>query len=108
MSSEPRVRWDQHDACPVADAFEQIGSQWRLVILHDLQGEEKRFSELQASTDASERTLSRVLDDLQEADLVARRIEEESPVATYYRLTEKGAALEPVFDDLEGWAREWL
>ena len=90
------------------DSLDQIGSQWRLVVLHDLQDGEKRFNELKRSTDASSRTLSRVLEDLQTADLVSRRIEEDAPVATYYRLTEKGEALCPVFDEIEAWADEWL
>jgi len=34
-----------------------------------------------------------VLDDLQETDFVDRRLEEDSPVATYYSLTPKGESL---------------
>lgn len=95
-------------ACPVVESIEQIGSKWRLLVLHDLQGGEKRFNELKRSTDANSRTLSRVLDDLQEADLVSRRLEEDAPVATYYSLTEKGRSLCPIFDEIESWADSWL
>jgi DNA-binding HxlR family transcriptional regulator len=95
-------------ACSVIDSLEQIGSQWRLIVLHDLQEGEKRFNELKRSTDASSRTLSRVLDDLQETGLVDRRLEEDAPVATYYSLTPKGASLGPVFEEIERWADEWL
>ena len=96
------------EVCPVVDSVEQIGSQWRLVVLHDLQGGEKRFNELKRSTDANARTLSRVLDDLQESGFVDRRLEEDAPVATYYSLTEKGCSLGPVFEEIEDWANEWL
>jgi DNA-binding HxlR family transcriptional regulator len=96
------------EACAVIDSLDEIGSQWRLVVLHDLQEGEKRFNELKRSTDASARTLSRVLDDLQETGYVTRRIEEDAPVATYYSLTEKGTSLAPVFDAIECWADEWL
>ena len=99
---------DNPDACPIVRSIEQIGSQWRLVVLHDLREEEKRFNELKRSTGASSRTLSRVLDDLQEMGFVSRRLEEDAPVATYYTLTEKGASLCPVFDEIETWADEWL
>ncbi|WP_435317929.1 winged helix-turn-helix transcriptional regulator [Haloarchaeobius sp. TZWSO28] len=95
-------------ACPVIDSLEQIGSQWRLVVLHDLQDGEKRFNELKRSTDASSRTLSRVLDDLQEMGFVDRRLEEDAPVATFYSLTEKGESLCPVFDAIGEWADEWI
>jgi len=94
--------------CGVIESLRQIGSRWRLVVLHDLQGGEKRFNELKRSTDANSRTLSRVLDDLQEQGFVERRLEEDAPVATYYSLTDKGASLCPVFDEIEAWADEWL
>jgi DNA-binding HxlR family transcriptional regulator len=96
------------EVCPVVDSVEQIGSQWRLVVLHDLQEGEKRFNELKRSTEANARTLSRVLDDLQDTGFVARRLEEDAPVATYYSLTEKGRSLGPVFGEIEDWANEWL
>ena len=94
--------------CPVVESMEQIGSKWRLLVLHDLQDGEKRFNELKRSTDANSRTLSRVLDDLQETGFVDRRLEEDAPVATYYRLTPKGESLCPVFDEITAWAEEWL
>ena len=96
------------EACVVIDSIEQIGSQWRLVVLHDLQEGEKRFNELKRSTGASSRTLSRVLSDLQETGFVNRRLEEDAPVATFYSLTEKGCSLRPVFDEIECWANDWL
>ncbi len=99
---------DATEVCPVIDAVEQIGSQWRLVVLHDLHEGEKRFNELKRSTDANARTLSRVLDDLQESGFVERRLEEDAPVATYYSLTSKGESLAPVFDEIESWANEWM
>ncbi|MFB6077508.1 MAG: winged helix-turn-helix transcriptional regulator [Halarchaeum sp.] len=102
------VEQQHSEACAVVDSLQLVGSQWRLLVLHDLQGGEKRFNELKRSTDANARTLSRVLDDLGDAGLVSRRVEEDAPVATYYSLTEKGAALCPVFDEIESWADEWL
>ena len=46
-------------ACSVIDAIQQIGSEWRLVVLHDLQEEEeKRVNEAKRSTGANSRTLS--------------------------------------------------
>jgi DNA-binding HxlR family transcriptional regulator len=107
QQTEETVEQKNPGACPVVEAVEEIGSQWRLVVLHDLADGEKRFNELKRSTGASSRTLSRVLDDLEEADLVSRRVEDR-PVATYYSLSAKGEALCPVFDEIEGWADEWL
>ena len=97
---------DDAGACPVVETIQQIGSEWRLIVLHDLHEGEKRFNELKRSTDASSRTLSRVLEDLADLDLVERRVESDAPIATYYSLTEKGGALCPVFDEIETWANE--
>jgi len=108
MASTADTKAHNPEACPVVDSLEQIGSQWRLIVLYDLQGGEKRFNELKRSTGASSRTLSRVLDDLQDLDLVDRRMEEDAPVATFYSLTAKGDSLCPVFDAIEGWADDWL
>ena len=108
IHTEPDTTEEKNaEACPVVEAIEQIGSQWRLVVLHDLHGDEKRFNELQRSTGASSRTLSRVLDDLEESGLVNRRVEDK-PIATYYSLTEKSRELCPVFAELESWADDWL
>lgn len=108
QQSSRSVEQQNADICPVVEAVDEIGSQWRLLVLHDLQEDEKRFNELKRSTGANARTLSRVLDDLQETDYVERRLEEDAPVATYYSLTDKGQSLCPVFDEIEEWADDWL
>lgn len=107
VADEKTVEEQNAAACPVVEAVETIGSEWRLVVLHELVEGEQRFNELKRSTGASSRTLSRVLDDLEEAALVDRRVEEK-PIATYYSLTERGQALCPVFSELEQWADEWI
>ncbi|MFP9059879.1 winged helix-turn-helix transcriptional regulator [Natrialbaceae archaeon A-chndr2] len=99
---------DDDSVCPVVESIEQIGSQWRLAVLHELQNGEHRFNELKRATDANARTLSRVLEDLGDHGFVERRIEEDAPIATYYSLTPKGRSLEPVFDEIECWAGSWL
>lgn len=104
-ATEDEVQHD--DVCPIVEAVERIGSEWRLIVLQDLRTGEQRFNELKRSTGASSRTLSRVLGDLEDAGLVDRRVEDR-PIATYYSLTEQGEALCPVFTELESWADEWI
>jgi DNA-binding HxlR family transcriptional regulator len=106
-SESETVETKNSGACPVVEAVEEIGSRWRLIVLHDLQGGEKRFNELKDSTGASSSTLSRVLDDLEGLGLVERRVEER-PIASYYSLTPKGEALSPALDELADWSEEWL
>ncbi|MCQ4332022.1 helix-turn-helix transcriptional regulator [Natronomonas sp. F2-12] len=94
--------------CPTVESLNVIGTQWRLNVLYDLQDGEKRFNELKESTGASSRTLSQTLDTLEEYGLVTERTERASPIAVYYRLTEKGEALEAAFDEIDAWAREYM
>ncbi len=96
------------DANTLVTTFEQIGSRWRVVVLYRLGEGEMRFNELKRSIGANARTLSRVLADLQDLGLVERRVEEDAPVATFYRLSEKGAALTPVFRAVQEWGDDWI
>ncbi|WP_336136045.1 winged helix-turn-helix transcriptional regulator [Natronomonas amylolytica] len=96
------------DVCNVVGSLEKVGSKWKLIVLNDLRDGETRFNELKRSTGASSYTLSRVLDDLEDEGLIENRKEFESPVASYYALTEKGDALCPVFEALDEWGEDWL
>ena len=106
--SSPTSLEERYENCPVVRTLEQVGSRWRLTVLHVLQEGELRFNELKRATGASSQTLSRVLDDLGELGYVDRRVEEGSPVAVYYSLTPKGEELHPAFDDLMAWGEKWI
>lgn len=98
---------DLLEVCPVSQAFEEIGSKWRLVVMHSIhKNGEQRFSELQETTSADSGTLSRVLEELEAGGFVHRRLEDR-PISTHYSLTEKGASLASVFDEIEAWATDW-
>lgn len=94
--------------CTVLESFDKIGSKWKLIIINDLQEGEKRFNELKRSTDASSRTLSRVLKELQADNIVNKRVEQKTPVSTHYSLTPRGKDLKKVFQEINDWAEKWL
>lgn len=94
-------------ACPVVQAIDQVGTPWRMNVIYALRGGEKRFNELKRATGARSKTLSEALDELVANDIVARRMEEDAPVAVYYRLTAKGDDLLDVLADLDEWATDW-
>lgn len=107
LPPKPGSENDVFDLCPVARAFEIAGSKWRLTVLRCLHlWGEQRFSELQEASTADSKTLSRVLEDLEEQNLISRRLEDR-PIATYYCLTERGEALSSVLEEFEEWAFEW-
>lgn len=88
--------------------LEEVGSRWRMSVVHVLREGDLRFNEIKRATDANSQTLSRVLDDLEEKGYVNRRVEEESPVAVYYSLTPKGEDLLSAFDEIYEWGQKWL
>jgi DNA-binding HxlR family transcriptional regulator len=96
--------------CPYFhQAVELLGKRWTGAIVRTLLTGPKRFSEIvQAVPDISDRLLSSRLRELESERIVRREVVVDAPVRVEYALTAKGRALEPTFEELEGWAREWL
>ncbi|RDZ65690.1 transcriptional regulator [Haloferax sp. Atlit-12N] len=98
----------KYEQCPVIKTLEEIGSRWRMTVIHVLREGDLRFNELKRASGANSQTLSRVLDDLQELGYVEREVEDGSPIAVYYSLTQKGEELLPAFDDISEWGEKWM
>ncbi len=99
---------DSH-SCAVAACAEIIGAKWTAVLVHDLSEGPRRFSELEhACAGISPRTLSERLRVLEQEGIVTRRSYAESPPRVEYELTEKGAALLPIIDEMRRFGHEWL
>jgi DNA-binding HxlR family transcriptional regulator len=89
-------------------AIELIGKRWSGAIVREMLPGACRFSELRgAIPDISDRMLCARLKGLEEAGIVERRVYAETPVRVEYQLTEKGRALEKVFDAIGAWADAW-
>jgi DNA-binding HxlR family transcriptional regulator len=107
-SREEEIEDKNEAACPVVHAVETVGTPWRLNVVYALRDGERRFNDLKRATGARSKTLSGALDELVDADVVTRRVEEDAPVAVYYGLTESGDSLADALSDLDAWARESL
>jgi DNA-binding HxlR family transcriptional regulator len=133
MAPNTKTPYDKAAAESVIDTVDRLGSTWRITVLYRLRQGETLFADLQRSTEASAETLGSALAALEDGGFVDRRIDDDSgletdyqcsqtltdagahestvpeaPLATYYSLTPKGSALEPVFAAVEEWADEWL
>lgn len=95
------------ELCPVARTARLIGRKWMLLILRDLAGGTKRFSELQKSLGISPRTLSSRLRELEEVGVVARYYHAEVPPRVEYSLTEMGRGLIPIIEDMRVYGEVW-
>jgi DNA-binding HxlR family transcriptional regulator len=100
-----------HDvtSCSVAACAEIIGAKWTALLVHDLSEGPRRFSELEHScAGISPRTLSERLRALEQEGIVLRRSYPESPPRVEYELTEKGACLLPIIEQMRRFGHEWL
>jgi DNA-binding HxlR family transcriptional regulator len=100
-----------HEAtsCAVAACAEIIGAKWTALLVHDLSEGPRRFSELEHScVGISPRTLSERLRALEDEELVIRRSYAESPPRVEYQLTEKGAALLPIIEEMRRFGHSYL
>ena len=97
-----------HDEeCAVACTAEIIGSKWTAIVVHDLSGGPRRFSELERSCPGiSPRTLSDRLRGLEREGIVVRR--EGASSRGSYELTQKGKDLLPVIEAMRSFGHAWL
>jgi len=94
---------DDATYCPFFQhAIEVIGRRWTGTILRVLGDRELRFGEIRSSIPGlSDRLLDTRLTELIAEDIAARVGPDNEP---RYRVTAKGAALEPVFGSIADWA----
>lgn len=93
--------------CPVARAAELFAERWTPLVLRELLGGSTHFNELRRGVPLmSPSLLSTRLKTLQRHGLITRH--EDQAGTTEYRLTEAGAALQPVIAELGAWGQRWL
>jgi DNA-binding HxlR family transcriptional regulator len=94
------------ESCPVARAVRVLDGKWTMLVIRDLLGGTRRFSELRASlAGISPKTLTDRLRELEQHGLVERVIYAEIPPRVEYSLTSRGRTLEPVISALADWGR---
>ncbi len=91
------------------NAFQIIGKKWNGLIISSLcDTQEMRFKDLAHSVKAcSDRVLVERLKELEAAKIVKRSVDPVTGIISY-SLTEKGADLKPVFDQVHSWADKWV
>jgi DNA-binding HxlR family transcriptional regulator len=90
--------------CPVACALDVVGDRWTLLIVRDLLGGKRRYSDFLAS---AEKIPTNILADrlkrLERARLIARVPYSTRPPRVEYHLTSEGRALGRAVDALATW-----
>ncbi len=88
----------------LARALDIVGHKWTLLIIQDLFGGPRRFTEIQRSlAGANPKMVTARLRELEAARLISRTSYAEVPPRVEYALTERGRALRPAVDALRRW-----
>ena len=91
-------------ACPVELTLLLISNKWKILIIRDLLEGTKRFSELKKSiNNISQKVLTSNLREMEENDLLTRKVYPEVPPRVEYTLTDVGYNLKTLLDDMDRW-----
>ena len=91
-------------ACPVELTLLLISNKWKVLIIRDLLDGTKRFSELKKSiNNISQKVLTSNLREMEENNLLTRKVYPESPPRVEYTLTDIGYSLKTLLDDMDKW-----
>lgn len=102
-----KTRYDLH--CNIAQTLNIIGDRWTLLILHELLIGETLFNDIKSKLPGlSANLLSARLKLLEQEGLIKSELYSAHPPRYAYTLTEKGTALEPVFNAMIIWGSEHL
>jgi DNA-binding HxlR family transcriptional regulator len=92
----------------IASALRVIGQKWTALIIRDLCGGPKRFSELEKSVGSiNPRTLTQRLEALEEHGVITKQTFAEVPPRTEYTLTDKGRDLIPLLRSMAAWGDKY-
>lgn len=98
MNIEPEL-------CRVEEALEILVGKWKpLILLHLLKGGTQRFSELKRNLpEITQRILTKQLRDLEEEDIIERKVYAQVPPKVEYSISEYGRSLEPILVSMHEW-----
>ena len=89
---------------PVRDCLDMLSGKWKLPILGALIGGKKRFMELEKEiVKITPRMLSKELRELEQNQLIVRRVQNSKPVTVEYEMTEYGRSLDKVLYEMKQW-----
>ena len=94
--------------CPVNATLDLLNRRWTLHVVRTLLDGKKRFNEILRETRINPRTLCERLRMLEEEGAVKRTVISNMPPNVVYELTEKGEALNGIFEALADWGRNWM
>ena len=100
---------EQMDNCPVEATLDLIGGKYKALILWHLSEGILRYSELRSHIPkATPKMLTQQLRELEEQDLIHRKVYPVVPPKVEYSLTETGKSLLPILVAMRNWGADYL
>ena len=95
-----------HAECPAMETIALIGGRWKVIILHVLSKQARRFGEINVRIPAiSRKVLTEQLRELEADGLVSRTEYKELPPRVEYALTDFGQSLCPLLAYISAWKK---
>lgn len=95
--------------CPVTATMSLIGGKWKLLILFLISSDINRFGKMSmVLRDISKQMLTTQLRELENDNIIERKIYAEIPPRVEYFLTDRGKSLLPIIDMMRDWGNEHL
>lgn len=95
--------------CPKFEkATSLLSKKWSSLIIYQLLGGTRRFTDLQKEIKVSAKVLSERLKQLEDEMIIKRNVFPETPIRIEYELTDKGKSLEPILRALSDWSDKWV
>jgi len=93
-----------HTICPVKLTASIIGGKWKPTLLFHLEGQTRRFCELQRLIPGlTKKMLTQHLRELERDGIVHRKVYAEVPPRVEYSLTRHGESLKPILKLMSAW-----
>lgn len=106
---EPLFYRDKAYTCGIDVTLAVVGGKWKASILYHLAQQTMRFSDLQRQfADTTRKMLTQQLRELEADGLVHREVYPQVPPKVEYSLTEKGASIVPILQQMCDWGRHYL
>jgi len=104
-----KSRLNKKAYCPVDFAFQRVGGKYKGRILWYLKDRVLRYGELKRVVEGiSPKMLTQTLKELEDDNLVTRKVYAEVPPRVEYTITANGSELIPAIDSMRIWAEKQL
>ncbi|MZQ82999.1 transcriptional regulator [Paenibacillus sp. 5J-6] len=92
----------------ISEVLQYISGKWTFLVLTELLKEPQRFNQLRRSLgNINTKGLTETLRNLEEQEIIKRKVFPTVPVTVEYSMTEKGEAFSEVFNEINRWKTEW-